>query len=166
MSKISAVLLTAIISVVCTSIVWVGIGALVYKTWLSDDPLLSAEPFVVELEAPSTAAVGEVFTMNVTATNTGEKDTTLGSIDIYDTFLDGFEVVGVMPKPERDNAIFDFHSYYFDGIRLQPGESASVSFELKAAKPGKWQGDVDCCTPMENFSTAVAWIVVTDPAAQ
>ena len=166
MSKSVAVILTACITLILTSILWMGIGLLIYKTWMSEDAWAGGEPFGVELDAPVTAAVGEVFTMEVTATNPGDKTVTLGSVDIYDTFLEGFEVLRVTPTPERDDGIFDFHSYFFEGMPIEPGGSATVSFKLKAVKPGRWQGDVDCCTPMESFSTAVALIEVTGPAAQ
>lgn len=166
MSKTVAIILTACITLIVSSIVWVGIGLLVYKTWMSENSWIGDEPFDVELDSPITAAVGEVFTMQVTATNLGDEAATLGSIDIYDTFLEGIEVLRVTPTPERNDGIFDFQSYFFDGIRMEPGESATVTFKMKAVKPGRWQGDVDCCTPMESFSTAVAVIEVGERAAQ
>ena len=51
-------------------------------------------------------------------------------------------------------------------FRMRPGEATTVSFELKATKPGTWEGDVDCCTPLESFSTAVATITVAEAEAQ
>jgi len=166
MSKTSAVILTAFITIILTSMAWFAIGVVAYKAWLSEDSWMGDEPFIVVLDAPATANMDEVITLKVTATNIGEDTATLGSIDVYDTFLEGFDVVRITPKPKNESGIFGFQSYYFDGFLMEPGESATVSFELKASKAGTWEGDVDCCTPLENFSTAVATITVTDAAAQ
>lgn len=166
MSKTSAVILTAFITVICTSLLWMGVGVVAYKAWMSTDEWIGEDLFSVELEAPAMVKVGELVTMQVTATNISEDLQTLNSIDIYDSLLDGFELVRVSPKTNDDTNIFDFRSFYFDDLRLKPGESTTVTFELKAVKPGTWQGDVDCCTPMESFSTAIATIMVADGVTQ
>ncbi|MFU8894512.1 MAG: hypothetical protein ACNA8L_12880 [Luteolibacter sp.] len=166
MSKTSLAILTAFITFICTSILWVGVGLVSYRAWLGLDDWLGDEVFQVELETPMLVKVGEVFSMQVKATNTSEDLATLGSIDVYDSLLDGFEVLGVSPEPKSQSGLFGFQSYYFDGLRMKPGESTTVTFELKAAKPGMWQGDVDCCTPLENFTSEVATIMVSDAADQ
>ena len=126
-----------------------------------DWPLVG-EPFQVEVDAPPTVKAGETFTLSITATNIGDGRVSLNSIDLYDTLVEGFKVVQVSPRSSDQMNLMEFHSYYFEGLNLDAGESTTVRFELKAVKPGDWSGDVDCCTPSESFSSATVAIEVTE----
>lgn len=37
---------------------------------------------------------------------------------------------------------------------------------VKAVKVGEWEGDLDCCTPMQSFTSTTASILVTGPEDQ
>jgi len=166
MNKTSLVVLTAFITFICTSILWVGVGVVGYRAWLGLDEWFGEEVFGIELEAPMAVKMDDVFSLKVKATNITEEFAELGSIDVYDSFLEGFEVLGVSPSSKSESGLFGYRSFYFDGLRMRPGESTTVTFELKAVKPGMWQGDVDCCTPSESFSSEAAAILVTETADQ
>jgi uncharacterized repeat protein (TIGR01451 family) len=167
MSRTATVILTAVITAAVTSLLWLAVGGVAFMIWkdTSDisfgDTSLLGEPFQVEFDAPSTVKAGETFTLSITATNIGDDKTTLNSIDIYDELSDGFEVVRISPSSSEKMDLFNFRSYYFEGLGLDAGESTTVSFELKAVKPGNWIGDVDCCTPSESFSSSTVAIEVT-----
>ena len=173
MSRTASVILTAVITAAVTSLLWLVVGGVAFMFWKSSSDIGSSgfdfdhtsfmgEPFQVEFNAPSTAKVGETFTLSITATNMGDEKTTLNSIDIYDELLDGFEVVRISPGSTEKMDLMNFRSHYFSGLNLDAGESTTVSFELKAVKPGMWSGDVDCCTPSESFSSATVAIEVTE----
>lgn len=171
MNRTPLVILTALITAACTSLFWMGIGAIAFTFWMSNEDtpglgMFMDDPFEVEVEAPAQVRVGETFTLKVKATNPADQSVTLNSIDIYKTLLDGFEIVRVLPRTTEVSSIFEFRSHYFNGLHLEAGESTTVTFELKAVKPGTWQGDIDCCTPMENFTSVTEQILVTAAAAQ
>lgn len=153
-STTKAVLLTVVITGVVTSLVWVGIGIVLYKAWTATPP-----PFVVTNTHPETVEEGEVFTLEVEVMNNSAEAAKLGSIDVYDDFLGGFRVVSVDPKPESKEHRWGFASYYFTET-IDPGKSFTMELELEAVSVGWWYGDVDCCTPLENSVTSEAEVEV------
>jgi hypothetical protein len=94
--------------------------------------------------------------------NDGAKDLKFAELDIYDTFLDGFEVVSVSPKPKSKERIFGIVTYGFSR-KLKPAESMAIEFELRAKETGIWTGGVDACTPTQNYVSDYAEIEVVEP---
>lgn len=155
MSKGALILLTAIITAIVTSMFWAVAGVFAYIAFSGP------APFAVSVDAPDSVTVGEEFELAVTVQNVHDTAAQLGSIDIYDSFLDGFDVVSVSPEPTEELGVLDFRSFYFEE-ELGVNESTVVVYTLKAAQAGLWSGDVDCCTPSENFSTATAVVRVVE----
>lgn len=56
---------------------------------------------------------------------------------------------------------FGFLSLYFDK-EIDAGDSFQVEVELKAVEAGIWSGDIDACTPAENFVTVTQTIAVKE----
>ena len=156
MSKLAAVILTAIVSVILTSILWVTGLVVAYSISASDPVLLS-----MEIDVPDRVVVGEEFTMLVLVSNPTDEDVDFGSIDIYDELLDGFDIKTVTPAPYDQDGTFGFTSHFYSDT-LTPGEKREYRFEMKAAAVGSWSGDVDCCTADEDFVTIITSIEVTD----
>ena len=163
-SRIALVAVTAAVSVVVTSALWI-VGIAVTHRLLRREP----PPFAVTIDAPTEAAVGETITLKARVSNPTDERLQLGSIDVYDSLLDGFVVQRVEPEAAQRDHTLDFSTFYYSRT-LAPGETLTVAFELKAARPGLWTGDVDICTPAENFVTSTVTIRVRaapgSPAAE
>lgn len=144
-SRTSLVVVTALISVIVTSALWLSGIVLAYRFFLNDPP-----PFSVTIDAPPETSVGETITLNLQVSNPTDEQLQLGSIDLYDSLLAGFTIVKIHPEPTEREHTFDFSTFYYSKS-LNPGEAFSITLDLEATKPGIWTGDVDFCTPSEEF---------------
>lgn len=151
------IIITALITMFITSLVWIGIGVGGYWLVTRDAP-----PFAVDVDHPDVVEVGETLTVKVTVMNDGTKDLKFAELDLYDTFLDGFEVVAVSPKPKTKERFFGIFTYGFSRT-LKPAESFGIEFELRAKEAGLWTGGVDVCTPTQNYVSEYAEIEVVAP---
>ncbi len=157
-SRVILVLVTAIVTAVLTSALW--IAGLAVTSWYFN----TGQPqFVVTVDAPAQVKVGDEAVLTMKARNPTDQPIELGSIDVYDSLLDGFQVLSTRPKPDDRAHHVAFETFYFRRT-LGPDEEFEATVRLKAVKPGLWSGDVDFCTPEEKFVTAVATIRVIDPA--
>lgn len=151
------IIITALVTMFLTSLLWIGIGAGAYWLFTREPP-----PFTVGVGHPDVVEVGETLTLKVTVANDGTKDLKFAELDLYDTLLDGFEVVAVNPKPKSRERIYGIVTYGFSRT-LKPGESFGIGFELRAKEAGLWTGGVDACTPMQNYVSEYAEIEVVEP---
>ena len=101
----------------------------------------------------------EEFTLTVNAANAEEAPIVLDSIDIDDTFLDGFQVVDVQPAPSDTSHFMGMRSWYFERS-VAPGDTLQVQFTLRAVQEGHFSGDVGVCNPNQDVSTVVADVMV------
>lgn len=159
MNRVALVILTAAVTAVVTSLLWVAGGMIAYGYLIAAEGSGSVL-LAMEVDAPKEVVLGEEFELVVHVSNPTDGDVEFGSIDIYDGLLDGFEVLGVTPMPTDIDPILDFNSYYYTQT-LGPGETVEVTFEMKAAVEGFWGGDIDCCTVDEDFVTETTSIRVT-----
>lgn len=137
-------------------IVIVVVGAVLYR----QTPVLSAS-----LDAPAAVPLDTEFTLVVTATNPHAKPVTLDSIDIQDSFLEGFQVLGVEPEPKSTQHLFTFRTWDF-GKKIPAGAAEQVRFQLKAIQAGHFSGDIDVCNVVQKYTTVVGDIVVKDDAGE
>jgi hypothetical protein len=122
--------------------------------------LLRERPNVVStLGVPSEVVVDQVFDMVITAENPHDVTVKLDSIDVSDSFLDGFQVVSVTPEPTGTMDLFDFRSFDFSRD-VAPGESLVVTFKLRAVSEGLFRGDCDVCNPNQDCQTLMPDVVV------
>ncbi len=162
MSKTTAVILTAVVTGVLTSLCWV----LVYFTIkdLGDlGEMFSSEPppFYISAEAPELMEVGDTCVIDVRVSNESDKKHTLSYIDIMDSLLDGFEVVSIHPKPRSKSNSFGVYSYH-SKHHLEPGEEANFKFTLKAKELGEWSSTIDACDPMHEYVSDTVEIEVLE----
>lgn len=150
------ILITALLTFLATTVLWVGGGALGYFLIMREPP-----DFHVTLEHPEVVAVGEEFDFLVSVENPSGKPLTLDSIDFYNSLLDGFEVVSADPRPASKGGILNFTTYYL-GKKARSASSYDFKLRLRAKTSGFWEGDVDVCTVFGNFVTSYATIDV-DP---
>ena len=144
------------IAIGCAGLALVAVLMIVcVVVWLSTElPVLDAS-----LSAPSTAQLDSTLTLVVTATNNHTKAIVLDSIDIQDSFLDGFQVIDVNPEPADTTHIFGMRSWDF-GSAVPPGDSQVIRFTMKAIQEGHFSGDVDVCNPNQDYTTVIADVVV------
>lgn len=148
------IVLTALVTFVLTSVFWVACLFGLYSWWANYQP-----DFIISVDAPARVTEDAIFQLVAKVENPTDETLTLGSIDIYDSLINGFEVMSVDPEPESTDPSFGFATFYFSQ-ELPPGAVHTVVFELRAVETGVWTGDVDFCTPSENFVTATKTIVV------
>jgi len=161
-SRVPLVILTAFVTFLLTSALWIAGGWFLYQRFgeESGDLLVNDPPdFVVRLEHPEPIRVGDTFPLRIAVSNPSEVAIELGSIDVYDSLLEGFELLGTSPQPVDRMAILDFQSFGLDQ-RLEPGDRFEFELSLQATTVGTWTGDIDACTPEEDFVTEVAALVV------
>jgi len=121
-------------------------------------PLLGAS-----LSLPSNAALDETVTMVVTVTNTHKEPVALDSIDVDNSFLEGFQVIEIIPKPKSTQNLYEYYQRSWDFSQdVAPGDSVAIQFRLKAVVEGHFSGDVDVCNPNQDFKTLLADVVVRD----
>ncbi len=112
------------------------------------------------LSLPSEVEAGETVTMVVSASNPHNEAVVLDSIDVSNSFLNGFQVEFIEPEPTdtMEIPIVDQRSWTFD-VEVQPGGSTSVIFELRSVMEGHFVGDVDVCNPNQDYQTLIADVV-------
>ncbi len=129
-------MLTAMISTVVVSAMWVIGIAVFYYTISGKDPA-----FAVKMVVPPQANVGDSIKVEMEVTNPSDSLLELDSIDIEETLSKGFELQRIEPAPEQtildegDPALIWTNS-------LAPGESFSALIGLKAVNAGIWTGDL------------------------
>ena len=115
MSRTGLVILTAGITAFITSALWVSIGAIAYM-YVNDEP----PSFVVSISSPGTATTGEEINLIIEISNPTVENLELGSIDIFDSLIDGFAIMTVDPPPDSRDDSMGFTSLYYSES-LAPG---------------------------------------------
>ena len=131
-------------------------GVMIWFSLFRELPLLDAT-----LSLHNEVEVESTVSMVITATNSHTKAITLDSIDVGDSFLAGFQVISVDPRPTDTThmPIVNQRSWDF-GVEIQPGDSLAITFQLRAVTEGHFSGDVDVCNPNQDFRTLLADVVV------
>jgi hypothetical protein len=130
-----------------------GVAGLVI--WMFVDlPMLDAS-----LSHPTIVQLDSTFNLCVSVSNSHNTVVTLHSIDIEDSFLEGFQVVSITPEDTDTMHLLGMRNWDF-GIRIDPGQSLDICFELKAVQEGHFSGDVEVRNPHHDDVTLVADIVV------
>jgi hypothetical protein len=143
---LSAAALAAVIAVV-------GIGFWLLRELPAPD---------ADLSLPLEAELNSTISMVVTVSNPHDEVVTLDSIDIDESFLEGFQIISIDPKPtDTNNVPFIGQRSWSFGKQLPPGESLAVAFEMKPIAEGRFSGDVDVCNPNQDFTTLYAEVTVT-----
>ena len=139
-------------------VVLIGVLLAVGVWWLLIRELPTLE---ASISLPPEAALDSSFPMTMTATNTHKVTVTLDSIDIDDSFLSGFQVMEVVPKPvDTMHLPFVNQRSWAFGKEVHPGSAMTVTFRLRAVQEGHFSGDVDVCNPNQDYVTLVADVVV------
>lgn len=139
---------TVLTLVVLVAVVWYVVGR--------NLPVLE-----VAMSLPLEAEMESTVPMVIMATNTHNAPITLDSIDIDDSFLAGFQVVSIDPRPDDTSHLGICHQRTWGfGKPVAPGASLSVTFLLKPVAEGRFAGDIDVCNANQDFKTLLADVVV------
>lgn len=149
----------------CLVVLLIALVLVVFLFWLvfiRELPKLEAA-----LSLPGEVTLGSTVDMVVTASNEQKLPVILDSIDIDESLFRGFQVVRIEPEPKDTFRvpILNQRGWSF-GKEIQPGESISVTFQLKAVTEGRFSGDVDVCNPSQDFKTLLADVIVKAPAEE
>ena len=139
---------------VAAALVAAMLGAGIWFIFFRDLPALDAT-----LAAPTTVIAGETLALTVTASNPHPQTVILDSVDIDDSLLEGFQVVGVTPRARDTSHIFHMRTWSF-GKAVPPGMVQTIRFDLRAIEAGHFSGDIDVCNPNQDFVTLLGDIVV------
>ncbi len=121
------------------------------------------EGAAVSAESASGVAVGDVFNLEVTVTNERpRKVLMLSDLDVAESYLSGFTIVSITPKPKSSEhvPIENSRSFHFK-TEIPPQSAQSFKFELRAEKAGTFSGDVDACEGTRTI-TCLAQTVVKE----
>jgi hypothetical protein len=154
--RLKLIMITALITMVITSVVWVGIGAAGYWFMNSKPP-----SFEIEVDHPGVVELGEIMDLKISVKNTGAGSISLANVDIYDEFADGFEILDVIPTPGSSERISGYYSYNLFKS-LAPGEAHVLTLKMRAKAVGLWSGDIDACNALQNWVTHFTEIEVID----
>jgi hypothetical protein len=146
--------ITVAITFVATSVLWIGIIIGLYWFYYGSEP-----PFRVVLNHPAEVALGSEFTVAVAVENSSDEPATLGSIDIYDSLLDGFELISSRPAFAGVDDVLNFQTLWYQ-TELQPDSPQTFTLTFRATRPGRHGGQLDVCTPTEVCTTVYATIGV------
>ena len=113
------------------------------------------------LSAPNETSIGSEIYATVTVSNPHTTAVSLGTIDIEDKILSGFQVLSIKPQPLEAISLdfLETHSWTFDTI-VQPGDSLNITFTLKPIAEGRFTGEIDICNSNNDFTTLILDIVV------
>lgn len=150
-------MLTAMITTVVVSALWLVGIAVFYYTISRKDPA-----FAVKMIVPPHVNVGDSIHVQMEVTNPSDSLLELDSIDIEDSLLGGFKVSSVFPAPTATFTVMNSTTYSYAEV-LSAGETFEISFVLEAVKPGIWTGDVDFCNPSQDYVTSSATVRVNAP---
>ena len=146
--------ITVAITFVATTILWIGIIIGLYWFYFGSEP-----PFRVALSHPTEVPLGSEFAVAVIVENSSDEPATLGSIDIYDSLLDGFELVSSRPAFVGVEDVLNFQTLWYQA-ELQPAAPQTFTLTFRAILPGRHGGQLDVCTPTEVCTTVYATIAV------
>ncbi|KAF0093047.1 MAG: hypothetical protein E1N59_3237 [Puniceicoccaceae bacterium 5H] len=149
----------------CGILVLLGVllvgGGIAFVAYVSS----SVEGVTVAIDVPDKVAIGETFDLSVSVTNERDKVFALSDIDVAETYLGGFTVSEVAPPPEESMHVplVEAQSFTFD-TDLQPGQTRTFVFTLKAQQAGMWRGDLDVYEGLRSITNLVQ-TVVNEPEA-
>lgn len=106
------------------------------------------------LELPPTARAGQTISLVARLDNPHDRPVTLDSIDIAESFLEGFQVLRVEPKPTDTTRvpIVNQRSWSF-GQAVPAGGTMAVTFTLRCLRAGHFTGTVDACNPSQDCTS-------------
>jgi len=116
---------------------------------------------VVEIRHPDSVQKGEEFDLTVVVVNESDQDPlTVDTIDIGESYLEGFAVTSTEPSYSSSMTVPIDNSRSFEfGSTVGPGATNVFIFHMRAQRKGRFIGDIDVCEGLQ-FLTQVADTVV------
>ena len=150
------IIVAVAVTFVATSLLWLGGIVGLYFVFYGGAP-----PFRIALQYPREVTLGDEFDLEIEVENARRKRVSLASIDVFDSFLEGFELIGTVPSYEDHEHVFNFRTLWFQED-LMPEGTVIVRVTLRAAQLGRYGGQLDVCTASELCTTVYAAIDVVE----
>lgn len=118
------------------------------------------------LDLPPTARAGQTISLVARLDNPHDRPVTLDSVDIAESFLEGFQVLRVEPRPTDTMRvpIVNQRSWTF-GQAVPAGGTMTVTFSLRCLRAGHFTGTVDACNPSQDCTSLFGDVEVQEGAA-
>ena len=106
------------------------------------------------LELPPIARAGQTISLVARLDNPHDRPVTLDSVDIAESFLEGFQVLRVEPRPTDTMRVplVNQRSWSF-GQAVPAGGKMAVTFTLRCLRAGHFTGTVDTCNPSQDCTS-------------
>lgn len=150
-----------VVAIVCLIVGFIaGFGTAVVSGKALETAASPPEAVEVAIDAPSSVAVGEEFTVVVRVKDHLGQARRVGDIDFSTEFLGGFEVVSVDPAPNSSTVMMGYYVYTMNQM-VDAGAERAFTFRLKGRAPGVYSGtcDVYVDSDVRYLSSGVAVVV-------
>jgi len=109
----------------------------------NDESLEDPEQILAWVTVPRSLSQGAPADLVVSIENGRiDRDLRMSSIEIYDEFLSGFEILSMNPEPRHKDHDWGVLSLEYP-VDVPPGETWDLTIRLRAVKKGVFIGDVD-----------------------
>ncbi len=150
---------TVLVTFVATSLLWIGGAVALYLHFFGGEP-----PFRVSVRSPERVFRGEEFRVELDVENAGPEPITVASVDVYDSFLAGLELIDSEPAYRTRDHTLNFETLWLERP-LAPDETLSVRLRLRAVESGLHGGHIEVCTRQERCTTVYAAVGVLEQDA-
>ncbi|MFQ5853841.1 MAG: hypothetical protein ACE5JU_25055 [Candidatus Binatia bacterium] len=91
--------------------------------------------------SPGKVEVGSKFKLDLRITNPTRATETLEFLDVNKSFLDCFEMIGVLPHAQSKVEALGSTGIHYQK-EIGPGQFISIEIHLRAVRPGKARGEI------------------------
>ncbi len=144
-------------------LIYVCLGGFLLLGSFGMERLFGDAEMVLEPGYPPSLALGQTLTLSAAVRSTSDKDVELTEIQIPKSLLEGFDVLSSDPPAGAPVDYAGQVGYPF-AISIPPGETRTVTFQLKAVLPGEFTGSLRALSGTRPASAPVT--IRVDPAPQ
>jgi hypothetical protein len=144
-------------------VIYICLGGFLMLAGFGMERLFGDADLIVETTYPSSVALGQTLTLTASVRSTSAKDVTLTEIQLPKSLLEGFDVLGSDP-PAGPPVDYAGQVGYPLAILIPPGQTRTVTFQLKAVLPGEFTGSLRAMLGTRPAGAPVT--IRVDPAPQ
>ncbi len=131
------------------------LGVLAVAYWWTS-PMLD-----VSVKIPTSAELGNPFSMSIAAFNPHSESVVLDNVDIPNAFFESFDVISVDPMPPDDSPLegFGTRTWYFN-LEVPPTTTRTITFEVRPTVRGRHVIEFDVCNSTEDCTSVAKAIEI------
>jgi hypothetical protein len=149
----------------CGGAFFVFVVAIAFSVNCYQNFIQDPEGVAISVEGPLTVTLGEEFTLTVVVRNLREEEPFhLSEIDIAESYLDHFLILGTKPraKSEMHVPLDNTRSFSYE-VPVAPLQEKRFAFQFRSTAPGLFRGDVDVCEGTRFLTTSLQTEVLAGP---